>query len=332
MTERGCCIIVAEVADDGKLAATSAELVTLARVLGQKTGRPTAAVVAGAAVGDAAGQLASMGIDRVVAVESGTLERYVPASYVAAVRSALDSQEADGVLMSNSAVGQDLAPRLAFELGAGLVTDCVGIDVEEGHLVCTRPVYGGNVMASCVSQRDLLVATVRQHTFEAAAGAGENGEVAALAPELPTSDDYVVGERVVEESDDVSLEDADVVIAGGRGIGGGEGFEGLARLARLLGGAVGASRPPVDSGWIHTTAQVGITGKIVAPDVYIAVGLSGSSQHLTGMSDSRTVVAINSDPDAYIFKVSDYGVAGDWRRVLPSFEAKLKELIVKEEA
>lgn len=326
MADKGCVMLVGEVDGDGGLAATTAELVTLGKEISSAMACPFAAVLFGDAVREAGAQLAAMGPDEVFLLESPSLGLYGPEQAVAAVKAALAGRGASVLLLSNSPMGQDLAPRLAFDLGAGLMTDCVGFELEEGELLCTRPVYGGNVMAACVSRREVLVATVRQHAFEAAQAQGGAGTVTDLAPELPEPAAYRALEVISEKSDDVDLEDAAVVVSGGRGIGGREGFEELAELARMLGGAVGASRPPVDSGWIQTTAQVGITGKIVAPDVYIAIGLSGSSQHLTGMSDSRTVVAINNDPDAYIFKVSDYGVVGDWRAVLPAFRAKLAGL------
>lgn len=137
----------------------------------------------------------------------------------------------------------------------------------------------------------------------------------------------LVRERHRLEAAECPLEEARVVVSGGRGMGGEEGFEVLRELARTLGGAVGASRPPVDSGWAPTTCQVGITGKVVAPDLYIAVAISGSSQHLSGMADSGKIVAVNRDPEAYIFQVSDYGVVGDWREVLPAFLTKVRELV-----
>ena len=132
---------------------------------------------------------------------------------------------------------------------------------------------------------------------------------------------------MLEEGEDIRLEEAKVIVSGGRGLGGAEGFEQLRELARLLGGAVGASRPPVDAGWWPSTQQVGITGKIVSPEVYVAVAISGSSQHLSGMSDSRVIVAINKDPEAYIFKVSDYGVVGEWQQVLPGLSSRIKEIV-----
>lgn len=325
MADEGCVMLVGEAGDAGP-AASAAELVTVARDLAGKTSRPCAAVVFGEKVKPAAEGLASMGPDEVFMVESPALGPFQPEAAVAAVKAALEERPASVLLLANSAVGQDLAPRLALDLGAGLVTNCVGFDVTGDGLVCTRPVYGGNVLAGCVSRRDVLVATVRQHAFEAPPEGAGSCPVTELAPELPAPSSYRALERVEEKSGDVALEDAKVVVSGGRGVGGREGFDELAGFARTLGGALGASRPPVDSGWIHTTAQVGITGKIVAPDVYIAVGLSGSSQHLTGMSDSRTVVAINNDPAAYIFSVSDYGVAGDWRAVLPALRERLAEL------
>ncbi|MHB8895819.1 MAG: electron transfer flavoprotein subunit alpha/FixB family protein [Candidatus Geothermincolia bacterium] len=307
MTDKSCVMVVGEVSPGGGIDGTTAEVMTLAARLSREMGCGLTAVVAGESAGGAAGELATMGPETVFVAESPALARYIPDAFLAVVRAAVDRLEPGTILLANSPLGQDLAPRIALALEGGLVTDCLGIEVEDGaRAVCTRPIYGGNALASMVSSRSPLVATVRQHAFEAAACAGGSCEIVSLTPDLPRADNYVTGERVRECSDDIALEDAGVVVSGGRGVGGRDGFDELEGLARLLGGAVGASRPPVDSGWVSTTAQVGITGKIVAPDAYIAVGLSGSSQHLTGMSDSRKIIAVNSDSEAYIFKVSDY--------------------------
>jgi electron transfer flavoprotein alpha subunit len=157
----------------------------------------------------------------------------------------------------------------------------------------------------------------------------ERGKVTPLDIEIPTGPRETIAARERFESRECPLEEAPVVVTGGRGMGGEEAFDQLRELASLFGGVVGASRPPVDSGWAPTTSQVGITGKVVAPDLYIAVAISGSSQHLSGMSESGKILAINKDPEAHIFQVSDYGVVGDWKQVLPSFVAKLKELLAK---
>ena len=320
-------LVVAEVSDNGNPAGVTAELMTLAVDLSSEGSRDISAVVIGDKVEEAAKYLGSLGADKVFAVEDASLARYRPEAFVAAVVAAAGATNPSVVLLSHSPLGQDLAPRLALALDGGLVSDCTGIEVGgDVQLLCTRPVYGGNVIAAVVSNRVPLIAAIRQHAFDAAAPGDARAEVVKLPVELPDTARYTTGEQVLEESEDIALEDASVVITGGRGMGGKEGFEELARLAHLLGGAVGASRPPVDSGWINTTAQVGITGKIVAPEAYIAVGLSGSSQHLSGMSDSRKIIVINNDPDAYIFKVSDYGVVGDWRKVLPAFTDAVERL------
>ncbi len=221
----------------------------------------------------------------------------------------------------------DLGPRLAFALKAGLTTDAVALEMKAGALACTKPIYGGNAMAVYVSKGTPALATVRPGAGDPAApDASRSGETVSVEVEAPSAR-LSLGEKVLEEGEDIRLEEAKVIVSGGRGLGGAEGFEQLRELARLLGGAVGASRPPVDAGWWPSTQQVGITGKIVSPEVYVAVAISGSSQHLSGMSDSRVIVAINKDPEAYIFKVSDYGVVGEWQQVLPGLSSRIKEIV-----
>jgi len=320
-------LVIAELSENGLPAGVTSELISLAKVLSSETGQDMSAIVMGDAVTGAAELLGSLGAKKVFVAEDPGLARYQPDAFVAAVVAAAGATNPEIVLLSHTPLGQDLAPRVACALEGGLVSDCTAVEVENGRPVCTRAVYGGNVVAAVVSNRTPLVATVRQHAFDEAVPGDGQSEVVDLSLELPDTSGYSTGEVVLEASEEIALEDANVVVSGGRGMGGQEGFDELVRLARLLGGAVGASRPPVDSGWISTTAQVGITGKIVAPDAYIAVGLSGSSQHLTGMSDSRKIIVINNDPDAYIFKVSDYGVVGDWRKVLPAFTDAVERLM-----
>ncbi|MFH1149138.1 MAG: electron transfer flavoprotein subunit alpha/FixB family protein [Actinomycetota bacterium] len=231
--------------------------------------------------------------------------------------------------------GDEEAVRLAYLLGAGVTSDCTAIEVcDEREIVLSKPVYGGNVVARFNPESYPHVVTVRPHVGVAPEpGTSVAGEIVRLEASdlLPDGDAAACpGATLVSReqvpSNGVCLEEAGVVVAGGRGMGGREGFESLEKLAGLLGGAVGASRPPCDSGWADSASQVGITGKIVAPDIYIAVAISGSTQHLSGMSDAGTIIAVNRDPDAYIFKVSDYGVTGDWKEVLPAFTARLAEM------
>jgi electron transfer flavoprotein alpha subunit len=211
--------------------------------------------------------------------------------------------------------------------------DCVELDIEPQtkQLLQTRPVYGGNARAIFTTEGQPQMATVRAKAMSALERDGSRkGEVIDVDAGIDASIIKAkVVDKVKEEVAGVKLEDAPVVISGGRGIGGPEGFEKLGELARLLKGAVGATRPPVDNGWAPTTTQVGLTGKIVTPDVYIAVALSGSSQHMAGCSGAKNIIAINKDSEANIFKEARFGVVGDWKQVIPPFTEKVKELLAE---
>jgi electron transfer flavoprotein alpha subunit len=216
-------------------------------------------------------------------------------------------------------------------LGTAVTTDCidVSIDPESKRLLQTKPVYGGNAQAVFVTDTDPQMVTIRTKAMTSPEPDSlRKGEVVNVPAGLQASDIRTkVVNRVIAEVAGIKLEDAPVVVAGGRGIGGVDGFKQLEELARLLKGAVGASRPPCDNGWLQDTAQVGLTGKIIAPELYIAVAISGSSQHMSGCSGSKTIVAINKDKEANIFRYARFGVIGDWKKVLPAFTAKVKEMV-----
>jgi len=193
----------------------------------------------------------------------------------------------------------------------------------------TKPVYGGNAQAVFTVETDPQIVTVRTKAMTALApDTSRKGEVINLPAEPDASAmKSRILDRVVEEVAGIKLEDAPVVVSGGRGIGGAEGFKQLEELAKLLKGAVGASRPPCDNDWVPDTAQVGLTGKIIAPEVYFAIAISGSSQHMSGCSGAKTIIAINKDKEANIFRHARFGVVGDWKKVLPAFTQKIKELV-----
>jgi len=224
-----------------------------------------------------------------------------------------------------------LAPRLAFRLDTSLSTDCLelGIDPDTKLLLQTRPVYGGNARATFTAESFPQMATVRQKAMSPLEpDEARKGDIVPVKVDIdPAKIRTKVIEKVKEEVAGVKIEDAAVVITGGRGIGGPEGFQQLEELAATLRGAVGASRPPCDNGWVPSTIQVGLTGKIVTPDLYIAIAVSGASQHIAGCSGSKNIVAVNRDPEANIFKEARFGVVGDWKQVLPAFTSKVKELI-----
>ncbi len=326
MTQTNGIFILAETNDSKKPTSLTLELLGLAKKLASDLGTGLNAVLPGSDISDAAQEISRYGAGEVFVLDDPGLDRYDPEIYAGVVSDFLASRLPLFLLAGHTSMGQDLIPRLACSLDAAPFTDCVGLKAENGELLFTRPVYGGNALATQRAKTHTVAATVRARVGDAPAPADTTGAVTAVATASAAGSRLEFKGRETVNLKECPLEEAPVVVSGGRGMGSEEGFVQLRELARLLGGAVGASRPPVDSGWAPTTCQVGITGKLVAPDIYVAVALSGSTQHLSGMSESGKIVAINKDPEAFIFKVSDYGVVGDWKQVLPAFTAALREL------
>ena len=233
-------------------------------------------------------------------------------------------------LIARTNEGRELAPRLAFRLGVGLAQDCleVSVDATEKKLLANRPVYGGNAIAVVSCDQTPQIAAIRPKAYEPnEADSSRTGEVVSFSVELDASMALTqIVDTVIEEAEGVKLEDANIVISGGRGLGGPEPFAHLEELAKIMGGTVGASRAAVDSGWVPSSYQVGLTGKTITPDLYIMVAISGASQHMAGCSGAKVIVAINKDAEANIFKEARYGVVGDWESVLPSLTAAVREL------
>jgi len=220
---------------------------------------------------------------------------------------------------------------LAFRLGVGLAQDCleVSVDPSARRLLANRPVYGGNAIAVISCDFTPQIAAVRPKVYEPLeADSSRQGQVVSFPVELESSQARTRVVRSVEEaSTGIKLEDARVVISGGRGLGGPEPFSHLEELAQVMGGAVGASRAAVDSGWVPVAYQVGLTGKTITPDIYIMVAISGASQHMAGCSGAKVIVAINKDSEANIFREARYGVVGDWAQVIPAFTAAVRDLV-----
>ncbi len=317
-------MVIAEI-KDGSVKKSTFEVLTLGRELADASGGELSVVLAGEGIESKASGLGKYGADRVFVLDDPKLSRYTTEGFVGAMASLIQRTGPEMVLMSNSVLSRDFAPRLAARLGAGLLTDCVELVREEGGLAALRPVYGGKVLS-----RERLrggtprMATIRPNTVTAE----EIDPPRAAAVEKP---EVEVGEirtrvvdRIMKEGAKIDLTEADVVVSGGRGMKNTENFRILEELAEVLGAAVGASRAAVDSGWRPHSDQVGQTGKIVNPRLYIACGISGAVQHLAGMGTSRTIVAINTDPDAPIFEKADYGIVGDLFEVVPLLTEALK--------
>jgi electron transfer flavoprotein alpha subunit len=315
----------------GKLSPISAEGLGIGRKLADDLGQELSAVLVGSGVSSLAQEAIAAGADKVYVVDDPLLKDYQTDSHVAVMEKVVKQVMPQILIMGQTDTGRDLAPRLSFKLGTTVIMDCIelAIDPESKRLLSTKPVYGGNAQAIFTSETDPQMVTIRTKAMTPLApDASRKGEVINIDAGLEaTSIRTKVLDRVVEEVAGIRLEDATVVVSGGRGIGGAEGFNQLEVLAKLFKGAVGASRPPCDNGWVPETIQVGLTGKIIAPEVYIAVAISGSSQHLSGCSGSKNIIAINKDPEANIFRQARFGVVGDWKKVLPAFTEKVKELM-----
>ena len=323
-------LVFGEMADGG-LASVTGELLAVGRSLAGVSGDSVAVALLASDVGGAADDAAALGADAVYKVEDAILAEPQIDAHLAAFESVCRSVSPSVVLIGRTPLGRDVGPRLAFRLGAAAAQDCVevSIDPDTGRVSAVRPVYGGNAMSRVSFAGDgVQVVIVRPKTFEALEpDAGRSAEIVDFDAGL---DESAIKARLVEtvsqQAEGVRLEDAGVVVSGGRGLGGPEPFETLRSLSDMLGGALGASRAACDAGWIDHSHQVGLTGKTITPDLYITVGISGASQHMAGCSASKNIVAINRDEDANIFKSATYGAVGDWSKVLPSFIETVREL------
>ena len=318
---------------EGRLAAIGTELLGCGRKLADELGEELCAVLVGSEVSGLAQDAIAFGADKVYVVDDPLLKDYETDSYVSVMEKVAKQAMPQILLLGQTNVGRDLAPRLAFRLETAVSLDCVelAIDPDSKLLLQTKPVYGGNARAIFTSESYPQMATVRAKAMTPLErDDSRKGEVVNIEAGLdPSAIKTKVLETVVEEVEGIKLEDANVIVTGGRGIGGPEGFKDLEELAKLLKAAVGASRPPCDNGWVPDTMQVGLTGKIVSPDLYIAVAISGSSQHLAGCGGSKNIVAINKDPEANIFKEAAYGVVGDYKKIIPALTEKVKELLAE---
>ncbi|MDR7520938.1 MAG: electron transfer flavoprotein subunit alpha/FixB family protein [Armatimonadota bacterium] len=322
----GICVVASAL--DGALSRGSLELVTAARALeGSGEGGIAAALLgSGPHLAEAAGTLQQHGVAAIYRCDHPLLTSGQTDAALIATEQIVRRAQPGIVLVSADTVGRELGPRLAARMGAALVTEAVDVAVEGGALLVRRQVYGGRAMATLAVAKRPAVLTVKPRALDVP----EPRPSTATVEEVPVAiDGATLGARVREvrrEQAEVGLEDAQIVVGGGRGLGGPEGFKVLQQLAEVLGGAVGSSRPPADAGWVPVSWQIGQTGKTIRPALYIAVGISGATQHVAGVAGARTIVAINRDPDAPIFSVAHLGIVGDYREVVPALIAKVKEL------
>jgi electron transfer flavoprotein alpha subunit len=301
------------------------EIVGKACELAGKLGAPVVAFVAGQNVGSVAADAIAYGANKVLVADGPAYAQFNAQALAAAFKAAIAAAGPRIVLVPATAGARDVAARVACELNIGLAAECQGLDLDAaGNLLAERPVFAGNIITTVVFNSPVQMATVRGRSFPLpAAGAGRTGEIVPLAVDVPAGLEEVLSFEVTETGE-LAVENAGIIVSGGRGVKGPEGFAPIRELAKVLGGAVGASRAAVDAGWIPYPHQVGQTGRTVRPDLYIACGISGAIQHLAGMSNAKVIVAINKDKDAPIFTVARYGIVGDLFDAVPALTAAFK--------
>lgn len=281
-------------------------------------------VLMGKGAADAAPELIQYGADKVFTADSPGLSQYTADGYAAVLGDLIENEKPDAVIFGHTSMGKDLSPKLAARFETGLISDSTDVSVTGDNIVFTRPIYSGKAFEQVISTDPFILATIRPNNIQALEkDANRTGDIEELA--APPADLRTVIEEVVKKTaDGVDLSEAKIIVAGGRGVKSKDGFEPLKELADVLGAAVGASRGACDADYCDYSLQIGQTGKVVTPDLYIACGISGAIQHLAGMSNSKVIVAINKDPEAEIFKIADYGIVGDLFEVVPLLTQEFK--------
>lgn len=325
-------MVCGELGQDGAINPVTFELLGAGRKIADDLGTELALVLIGGKLADAAGEAAHYGANKVYTIEHPLLESFQADLWVEVLEKICQQTTPKVLLMTHSFIGMEVAPRLAFRLKTKLTTDCLELDVDkaDGLLRCTKAVYGGNATAILKHTEEPQFATVRRKVVCPAERIDAASEIVDSPPAIDESMIKVTSVKTVME-EAVALDSADAIVCGGRGIGSLEGFKELEELAALLKDTfgnveIGGSRPAIDLGWLSSNRQIGLTGEKVSPVMYIAVGISGATQHLAGMMRSKQIVAINTDAKCSIFKVANLGVVGDYKLVLPAFKKKWKEL------
>lgn len=311
---------------DGVLRNVSFEAIAAAKLIAD--GSEVVAVLFGETIGDEILAMLHYGADRAIKVEHPDLHSYTTDAYQQALLQVLDEEKPDSFVMGHTAQGKDLLPRIAANLNAGLVSDAVNIEMDGGEAVFTVPIYSGKAFKKLKINSEVLLVSVRPNNIapleKNESRSAEVSDLHVVMKDIRTT----IKEIVRKTAGGIDLAEAKIIVSGGRGVKGQEGFKLLEDLANVLGAAVGASRGACDAGYCDYSMQIGQTGKVVTPDLYIAVGISGAIQHLAGMSNSKVIVAINKDPEAPIFEVADYGIVGDLFEVVPLFTEAMKSAAV----
>jgi electron transfer flavoprotein alpha subunit len=314
----------------GQAASASWEATSLARTLADQLGGQVIACVLGQGIGGLAQEAITFGADQALVCDDATVADFRPEPYVALLTKLVKEYDPAALLMTASARGRDLAGGLAAELGVGVIADCTAFRLDGDKFVATRPIYAGKLLSDVTATMRPVIVTIRNRAFpKPDPDTSRSGQVTNVPPVL--AEDAIVGKVMewVTEEGKVNLADAKVIVSGGRGVGGPDGFKPVRDLAVVLGAAVGASRAAVDAGWIPYAHQVGQTGKTVSPDMYIACGISGSIQHQAGMRTAKVIVAINKDPEAPVYKLARYGVVGDLFQIVPALTEEFRKRLGK---
>ena len=324
-------ILICAETTDGRVTTTTRELLHAGRKLSDRINRPLGALLIGKDIAEAAREVISLGADLAYTVDAPSFIESSPDYHTAIVAKACQEIGPCVVLFGQTDMGRDVAPSLAAKLGTTACMDCVNVDLDPDtkSLLQTRPIYGGNAMAVWTAEGlEPRIVALRPRSVPAAdPDVARQGEIVALSPAVDESAARIeLIETRKEEIKGVKLEDAKIIVSGGGGIGGPEGFKVLEELARIVGGAVAATRVPCDEGWVSSTIEVGQTGSIVTPDLYIAVGISGAVQHMVGCSNSKLIVAINRDPEAHIFQEANFGIVGDYKEAVPALIERIRGL------
>lgn len=304
------------------------ELVGVAAPLAQALGGCVEGALVGSNLGSWANAFAQTGIERLYLIDDKVLEQFAPEAYAAGVTEIIRRTDPKVILFGATGWGKEVSARVAAKLNLGLVTDCTAAEIKNNELQLTRPIYAGKAIAHVRAKQLPVIVSIRPNIFSPVEPAAVTAPIESMEAQLPQPRARVT-ESVKKEKSKVDLGEAKIVVSGGRGVKGPEGFVPLQQLADTLGAALGSSRAAVDSGWIDYTHQVGQTGKTVSPQLYIAAGISGAIQHIAGMSSSKVIVAINKDADAPIFKIADYGIVGDLFEVVPALDAELKNVLAE---
>ena len=309
---------------EGTLKKSAFETVSTVQKLASELKLEAEAVVVGNEISNI-NNIGKYGIKKVVHLKNAEFANYSSSGYRDAIVNYATETDADYVVIANTTLGKDLAPRIAIRLNAGCIMDCIKLDTSSGELIATRPVYAGKALVDVKFKSSKKLVTIRPNVFKADASE-DGGEIDLTVKEVTSPD---LKTRVIEikkSEGKLDVAEADIIVSGGRGLKGPEHFKLIEELADVLGAAVGASRAVVDAGWRPHSEQVGQTGKTVSPSLYIACGISGAIQHLAGMSSSKYIVAVNKDKEAPIFNIADYGIAGDVFEVLPVLTQEIKKV------